>query len=170
MGKMGNILRGFVVGLAVLGLAGVVGAQGEALIASGKIVSIDPQQQLIKLRTGLFSTKEFTMDRNVEISAGQQSLKLEQLQPGDKATVEYKEEGGERIAQAIKLEGAGAEPAPMAPATSQAPEPQAAPESASPSFSSPEAPPSSPSAPESAAPSAVPSQEPSSPQEGGPSY
>ncbi|MBI3292449.1 MAG: hypothetical protein HYZ73_06535 [Elusimicrobia bacterium] len=107
--------------VGVLGVAGIVAAQ--SLMASGTIESVDPQQQRIALRTWLFFTKDFEVRPNARITDGQQPLQLRQLQPGDEASVEYVQQDGKRVAQAItikkKEEGSaelmapqGAEPSP----------------------------------------------------------
>lgn len=108
------IIIGCVVVLAtVVGIAGHLSAQ--ALMTSGKIASVDADQQRLKLKTGWFSSKEFEVDPNAQITDGQQSLELEQLQPGDKAMVEYTEEGGKQIAEAITVQKEGVQPQPMTP-------------------------------------------------------
>jgi len=88
-------------GAAAAALAGAVAAQ--SMIATGKIVSVDSQQQVLKLKTGWFSTEEFRVTPEAEIFAGAESFELEQLQNGIEATVEYSEENGERVAQSIAL-------------------------------------------------------------------
>jgi hypothetical protein len=109
---------------------------GPSLMASGKIASIDPQQKVLKLKTGLFTTREFMIEAETKISDGQQTIALEQLQPGAKAKVEYVQEGDKRVAQSVTVEGAvgvkppeakPAEPAQAQPSQPQPTEPQASP-------------------------------------------
>ncbi|MDP3722749.1 MAG: hypothetical protein Q8R91_04540 [Candidatus Omnitrophota bacterium] len=105
-------------------------AEGPALMVSGKIASIDSQHNVLKLKTGLFATKEFVIQPDTKITDGRRSLDLEQLQPGAQATVEYMQEDGEHVAQSITVESAAAAPgAPLEPegAVPSAPAPGALP-------------------------------------------
>lgn len=127
--KHTRTFRAFLTAALMAGLAGVASAQ--AMMASGKIASIDPGQSMIKLRTGLFATQEFKVESDTKITDGQQPLDLEQLQPGTKATVEYVQENGKRVAQSVTIESAGAAPAPAATEPSTA-APESAPATATP--------------------------------------
>lgn len=164
---MRNRVRGMLVGVVVMGLASPVAAQ--ALTASGTIVSIDAQQQRMAIRTGvlgglfgLFTTKEFEVAPNAEITAGQQPLQLEQLQRGQEATVAYSEADGKRIAQSIMVKPEDVEQAAGEPEISPQGEPAApADEQAAPAGAPPaeEESPTSPQSSEELEPSGVPSPE-----------
>lgn len=142
------------IGVALLGVVGVMGAvAAQSSMMSGKIASVDPQEQRIALRTWLFFTKDFEVRPSAQITDGQQPLQLRQLQPGDEASVEYVEQDGKRMAQAItinkKKEEAGA--APTAPQNVQvSPPAQSSPQGQTPPASS-SWPPSNESAPSSSA-------------------
>ena len=85
----------------VIGVAPPVFA--EMLMASGKIVAIDAQQQRVKLKTGIFSTKEFAVAPHAQILAGQQFLALDQVHRGVRATVQYRQEHGQRIVDTMTI-------------------------------------------------------------------
>lgn len=106
MGRM-RILVGFVaVGLALTLMSYVNGmAQvGAMLTASGKIASVDPQQKIIRLKTGFLTTQKFVVENDTKITTnGQQPLDLEQIQPGAEATIQYLNQDGQQVAQAITV-------------------------------------------------------------------
>lgn len=117
---------GLLMAVALVGLLAAVsgGAEGPLLMVSGKIASVDPNQNMVKLKTGLFATKEFVIEPGTtKITDGQQPLELGQLQPGAKATVEYVQgEEGTPVAQTITVElAAGGPEAPLPPEAPQAP-------------------------------------------------
>lgn len=104
------------VALAVAAAVVLMGqAAGPSLMASGKIASVDPQQNVLKLKTGFFTTREFTVSPDARIQAGQESIKLHQLLPGAEATVEYVEQGDQHVAQAITLKADAAQSPAAAP-------------------------------------------------------
>ena len=139
--RHGHTRLGLVKGLAASGSMGLIAlmlmgqAAGPALMASGKITSIDPQQKLLRLKTGLFTTREFVIEADTKITAGLKPISLEQLQLGVKAEVEYVQEGDKRVAQSINVESAEGgwmespapervqSPAPAAPQQMEAPAP-----------------------------------------------
>ena len=107
------------VGLTALLLMGQ--SSSPVLMASGKIVSIDPKEKAISLKSGL-TEHRFLVEADTKISDGQKPIKLEQLQPGTTATVEYVQERGKSVALSIKVESSAAEtespakaPAPAGP-------------------------------------------------------
>lgn len=112
-------------GLAVvgvsLGLASQLGAQptGPALTISGKISSVDAQQNILRLEAGLLNIHEFVVEDDTTITDGQQPLELEQLQPEAKATVEYVQDGDKKVAQSITVERASAQTEPITPGSGE---------------------------------------------------
>ncbi|MBI4343037.1 MAG: hypothetical protein HY599_06690 [Candidatus Omnitrophica bacterium] len=134
MRGIGRLVRTAAVA-AALGLTaqGMVMAAESSLMAFGKIASIDAQRDLVKLKTGLFSTQEFMIKPHTKISDGRQPVELEALRPGIEATVEYVQEDGKHVAKSITVGSAGAESgaSPQAeraqPQTSPAPSPSSSP-------------------------------------------
>lgn len=95
---------------ATLGLASLVTAQSAgAMTASGKIASVDAQQQQLRLKTGLFNTQAFLINADTQITRGEEAVELEELQPGAEATVQYEEQAGQHVAHSIKVEAGAAE-------------------------------------------------------------
>jgi len=91
------------------------GMAGHTAMISGKIASVDVDKNLLTLKTGLYKRQQFTLEPGATISDGQRALELEELTPGTEVSVEFREENGKRIAQAVTVEPAareaGAEPA-----------------------------------------------------------
>lgn len=102
-------------GVAALLLAGTPVAWGQAApmgtIATGEIVSVDPQNDLLLVKTGLFGNERFKITDQTQISHEGQALRLDELEPGKQVRVEYTEQDGERLASSVEvMEEGAAEP------------------------------------------------------------
>lgn len=111
--------------LAVMMLLGqmTVLAEGTTLMTSGKIAMVDPQQHMVRLKTGVFVTKVFVVERDTKITSGQRQLMLNDLEPGADATIEYVQQGDRQVARAITL--APSEPGATPASQEAAPQPGA---------------------------------------------
>ncbi|MBI4597462.1 MAG: hypothetical protein HY737_03575 [Candidatus Omnitrophica bacterium] len=85
-------------------------ARSEGLIMSGTIASVNVEQRIMRLKTGVFSTEQFAIDADAKITDGERSLQLDHLTPGAKVTVRYTDKEGRRIAEAIIVNASNAPP------------------------------------------------------------
>ena len=117
---MSRFTRGLgqvLVGLALVGVSGgAVGAAwegGSEGVLSGKIASINPQQNMVKIKTGLFKRTEFVVNETSKISdaSGAQAMRLEQLKPGDQVTVAFSNADGKRLVSTLQVNTASGQPA-----------------------------------------------------------
>lgn len=90
----------------------------EAQTMSGEVASLDLDEHLLMLKTGLFSRERFVLDEHTTISDGARELGAEALEPGMAVTVEYIERADQRIATMVTIDEATAE-SPSASSPSQ---------------------------------------------------
>lgn len=115
---------------AILGLA-VLAAQpswgAEPGMMSGRIASVQPTENKLVVKTGLFASQELIVDANATITDVQQNpVALDSLRPGEEVRVEYAEEGGKRVARSITVTSPRAAP-PAGAIPERAAEPSAEP-------------------------------------------
>lgn len=70
-------------------------------VLSGRIASIDPQENLLTVRTGLFAKKSFIIGEASKISNGVKEMKLEDLKPGDVVNLSFDSEGGKQVVRSL---------------------------------------------------------------------
>ena len=113
-----------VVGMALVGL-GSASALAEGML-SGKIISVDPQHNLLKVKTGLLTQSDIVVHGSTKISDGAKDMVLGDLRPGDQITVSYEEKNGRRFANSLTIVGEN-QAAPAQPASEPA-QPKSAPQ------------------------------------------
>lgn len=96
-------------GWAVLETAeeqGVLAPVQQAQLAqlTGRIATVDMDAKMVTLKTGWFSSTRLAVDWRTGISKSGQPASLEDLKPGDRATVEFAEEGDKKVASSIVIE------------------------------------------------------------------
>lgn len=97
-----------VVGMALVGVGGPAAqaaweASPNSGVLSGKITAIDPQQNLLKVKAGLFARYNFVVKETTQISDGNRQMKLEELKPGDEVSISFDSADGKRVINSMRV-------------------------------------------------------------------
>lgn len=108
MNRFMRFIGQVVIGTVLLGISGVTAQaawEGSANsgILSGKIASIDTQQNLLKIKTGLFARYNFVVKETSRISDGNREMRLEDLKPGDEVSISFDSKDGKRVVSSMRV-------------------------------------------------------------------
>ena len=97
-----------IVGAILVGVSGMTAqaaweSSPSSGVMSGKIASVDPQRNLLRVKTGLFAGYNFTVKETSKLSNGVREMRLEELKPGDAVSISFDNAAGERVISSLKV-------------------------------------------------------------------